>query len=248
MADDVLLVQWPVGPDYDDWVGAGGAGADDAGAWVAFKLKSATFHIDTLEAVGEAAGFARLVGIEMALDCSLASLCGAFDASVAGIIRAAELYFAQAGTSNIPWPPIPVHRYSWRNCRRAVLECLLDEGLDYDILSMIEEVDLALENRDTHPLGWLIELQRLRNCTVHQQSLSRHIDVQVGGTASSVVYELTIGERVDGTGAVIRPGRPEHPVSYLRGVHARVHDLTEKMVGLVRHICPNGVPIARPKQ
>ena len=247
MTDQVLLVQWPIGPDYDDWVGEGGAGADDVGAWVAFKLKSATFHIDTLEAVGETGGFSRLAGIEMALDSSLAALCGAFDASVAGIIRSAERYFAQGGQSNMPWRPIPAHKYTWAQCKAPVLEYLLDGSLNYDISGMIDDVDLALEKRDMHPLGWLTELQRLRNRTVHQQSLARHIDAQVGGTANTVAYTLTVGRHVDGNGEVVNPGRPEHPVTYLRDVHVRLTDLTEKTVGLVRHICPHGVPVHRPE-
>lgn len=247
MADHVLLVQWPIGPDYDDWVGAGGAGADDVAAWVAFKLKSATFHLDTLEAVGEAGGFSRLAGIEMALDSSLASLCGAFDASVAGIIRSAERYFAQGGQSNIPWTPIPAHKYNWARCKAPVLECLLGESFNYDISSMMDDVDLALEKRDTHPLGWLTELQRLRNRTVHQQSLARHMEAQVGGTTSTVACTLTVGRHVDGAGEVVDPGRSAHPVTYLRDVHVRLSDLTEKMVSLVRHICPHGVPVHRPE-
>ena len=84
-----LRVDWPIGPEVDEWVGASGARG-----WVAFKLKSGGFHIDTLEAVGEARGFSRLVGVEMSLDAALAALCGAFDASVGGLIEASQQYFA----------------------------------------------------------------------------------------------------------------------------------------------------------
>lgn len=245
MADDVLPVNWPIGPDYDDWVGADGAGADDVGAWVAFKLKSGAFHIDTLEAVGRVGGFSRLAGIEMALDSSLAALCGAFDASVAGIFRAAEFYFLQGERSKLPWKTIAPHNYNWARCKDPVLKHLLAEPLSYDIAGMSADIDLALRQQDDQPLGWLTSLQRLRNRAVHQQSLARHIDADVGGQASTASWTLTVGTHVNNRGVVIDPGRSEPPVTYLRTVHAQLGELTARMVGLVRHIYPHGVPIPR---
>src|SRR4051794_21091488 len=120
-----LTIDWPIGPDYSDWVGA-----DGVAAWVSYKLKSASFHIETLSRVGQAHGYARLVGVEMALDAALAALCSAFDASAGGIIYAAERYFTRGipGTPP-PWKAMQPFEYNWSNCLKRVVPPLREEQL-----------------------------------------------------------------------------------------------------------------------
>lgn len=223
---------WPIGPDYTEWVGG-----DDGTArpWVRYKLRSADWYIQTLESVGAEVGFSRQVGVEMALDGALAALCGAFDAAVAGLIRAAEAYRDQPYKDLQQQPPddaIPEHRYEWPKCRKLVLSLNLSPQL-LDVCAVLDKVDLALA-REPNPFGWLTEVQRLRNTTVHRNTLPRHI---VAGTVTTS-WSLTVGTRED----IPDSGRGEHPVTYLHEVRAKVETLTEAMLQVIDHLTPHGIP------
>jgi hypothetical protein len=208
MDSAMLRVDWPIGPEVDEWVGASGPRG-----WVAFKLKSGGFHIDTLEAVGEAGGFSRLVGVEMSLDAALAALCGAFDASVSGLIQASQQYFARKDQGNsLPWKRIEPHDQNWSLFKKRISGPLQAEVLEYDVAGTVDAIDAALNTEGT-PLGWLEELRRLRNRAVHEQSLPRHIHAQVGAV-----------NRTDWALSVVSPAtkagqdatyRVEHPARYL---------------------------------
>ena len=236
-----LDMSWPIGPDYSDWAGAHGVRG-----WVMSKLKSAAFHIDTLERIGQEHGYSRLVGVEMALDAALAALCGAFDASVGGIIHAGERYFTR-GDHRVatPWKRIEPHNYNWERCRENVIPNLASEGFEYDIAGMVEEVNAALDT-DESRFGWLTELQRLRNQTIHQNSLARHINVGLGKGHDRSDWELSVGARM--VRGIAVAGRAEHPANYLTGAHERLSKLTARMVGLADHINPHDVPIEGPTQ
>lgn len=243
MANHTLAIAWPLGPTYNEWVKS-----DGIRAWVQYKLKSAAFHIETLHRVGEAHGYSRLVGVEMALDAALASLCGAFDASTGGIIHAAQRYFGQGKELNgLPWEPVQPFEYSWNKCLARVVPHLRKEDLAWHLDSVVTDVATALSKADDQPLGWLTELQRLRNHTIHQESLARHIDVGIGRGHDRTEWSLTVGARThkDGTR---EDGRAERPVAYLWRAHEHLTQLTNRMVDLADHINPHDVPIARPSQ
>lgn len=233
MDSATLRVDWPIGPEVDEWVGASGARG-----WVAFKLKSGGFHIDTLEAVGEARGFSRLVGVEMSLDAALAALCGAFDASVSGLIQASQQYFAGTDQGNsLPWKRIEPHDQSWTLFRKLIWGHLQAEVSEYDVAGVVDAVDAALDTKGA-ALGWLEELRRLRNRAVHEQSLPRHIHVQVG-----------VVDRTDWALSVVSPStkdgqattyRVEHPARYLRAAQRNLTELTARILGLADHLCPEG--------
>ncbi len=82
-----IQVEWPVGPLY---IRLPDAGAGEVQPWVNYKLVATRWHIEALNSVVSQVGFQRCVGVEMALAGTLASLNGAFDAAVAGLIFAGE--------------------------------------------------------------------------------------------------------------------------------------------------------------
>ncbi len=88
-----LPIDWPVGPQFVELDPREGVYA-----WVAFKLMSADWYLDRLEQlVAVLPRVEHQVGVEMALDGVLASLCSAVDAACAGVIDAAELQRALKG-------------------------------------------------------------------------------------------------------------------------------------------------------
>ena len=227
---------WPTGPDYTDWVG-GDDGTERP--WILFKLKAAKWYTDTLEVIGMEEGFRRLVGVEMALDGSLAAMCGAFDASVAGLTVAAEAYRDQPYINLHQLPPedkTPEHLYKWKDCR-TLLRKMQPPLQNIDVSRMCGRIDAALVE-DSKALGWLKEVQRLRNRTIHHTTLPRHIDT---GTGVATSWSLTVGARGD-TGD---PGRPENPVTYLRHVHSQLEALTDTMMQVIDHMTPGGIPTSR---
>jgi hypothetical protein len=225
-----VTIQWPVGPTYTEWVASEGSRA-----WVMYKLRSADWFIDTLETVGADVGYARYVGVEMALDGSLAALCGAFDAAVGGLIRATEMYADQRAKDGgmDPPPNLEPRRYKWSACKKKV-SALRSDVTTVDVGALVFDIDCAL-TREPEPLGWLTEVQRRRNAAIHEDTLPRHIDVVAGGNAQAD-WRISV------------EGRGEHPVEYLRGVRRQLTALTEAMITVADHLCPNGVPTSRPVQ
>lgn len=227
---DHVDVAWPVGPHYLDWVGPPGNCE-----WVAFKVKSAEFHICTLEKVADSAGsFDRWVGVEMALDAALAAMSGAFDAAVAEVFEAAQWVYSLGGTD------LPFKRTLAKDYRvsylveRPMAHLVDDPEITYDISGLLSEIEVALKR--TAPIGWLEELRRLRNRSTHHASLPRYIEARVGGTDAGTTYGLTVGGSGDAA------GRPENPVIYLRATQVKLDHLLRLMTGLVDYLTPNGVP------
>jgi len=209
MTDDAVshvTVDWPVGPYYTTWVSAEGVAA-----WVRYKVRSAEWYVETLEAVSERVPVLdRYVGVEMALDGALAALCGAFDAALGGLIQAAE--------SGHGLTPSPAYRYSWKLCRG-----LLDQSraAGERIGALIDAIDAAHAGHvDSQPTGWLAILQRLRNTAVHNNTLARHHQVSIGGSNPGSNCDLIV-PGVDGGLS---------PVPYLRGACRRVGQLCEDMI------------------
>lgn len=219
-----LSVNWPVGPEIPP---------DAPRTWVAYKLDSAAWYIDRLGEVATTVGFARYFGIEMALDGALAALCGSFDASVGSLSEAVEKYFAQPFTSEdaLRLPAISgARRSNWMTCKEKRLGPIFFET-GWDFSPLVETVDIAMQ-RQQRPLGWLAELQDLRNRAVHQDTLSRHIDAT---PHDGVVWSISVGD----------PSRAEQPVGYLRDCHRQLEGLTSLILDLVERICPHGIPTRR---
>jgi hypothetical protein len=226
-------VSWPIGPEYAAWVSEEN---DTARAWSMYTLRTAIWYIDLLEDLGARHGFLRLVGIEMALDGAVTALSSPFDAAVGGLINAAEERLqVQAKDSGTPAPtPIDPWKYTWQVARRYLQGG--EVGQEPDTLKLsraaIDEVEDALR---TEPrVGWLQVLRRLRNRTTHQNTLSRHIDLRIGGADEGTDSQLS----VDGQG--------RQPVEYLRETHERLHDLvTSTLLPIADHLAPRGLATSK---
>lgn len=213
---------------------------------MAFKLKSANFYIDILETIGKEDGFSRLAGIEMALDRALAALRGAFDASVAGVTRSTVDHFRQGQRgAPLPWTEVPEHLYKWRHCTE-VIRYLQPQVARVWRRGSHERGGWRTSCEGRRSLGWLVELQDLRNRTVHQQSIARHIGA-LAGSSEPADWALIVGGRTNKDGSK-HPERPEGPVHYLRAARQRVTNLTAQLVDLAEYVCPNGIPRARPTE
>jgi len=187
-----LPVIWPVAPDY-----MAARGPNPKTAWVTYKLGSAAWYIDALKQLGQVTDYTRLVGIEMALDGAVAALCAAFDAAHRALVTAV---YQRVGQALPPPPQFPNAQVYGR--------ILMNEGGD---IAQIHQDVLAATTRDGNgtALGWLVILKDLRNRMIHQDSLSRFIEVNVGAPDTT-----TTGLSLPGAQAAV------HPVTYLQGAYS----------------------------
>jgi hypothetical protein len=203
---DASDAAFPAGPRYSELLGS-----DPQIAWIRYKVWTADWYTETLGDLGTRfGGYDRQVGIEMAIDGALSSLCGAFDASIALLATVAEKSL-NTPKANRTKP----HNYDWNRFKQQI------HGTTVEDLSgmgdMIDEVDAALEGKKGDiPTGWLAVLQRLRNRATHQTSLLRTWTVDQH-TGSHTVVGLTSIPDLD-------------PFSYLKISCNCVSDLTEQMV------------------
>lgn len=203
-------VPWPAGPHYFDLTGSVGAVA-----WVRYRVWAADWHTRTLRSIADPDGnYDRLVGIEMALDGALNNLSGAFDASMALLIQAAENNLDLDESDRLQ-----VHKYSWKTARdmlsKLTTVAVTDKTTRDAVRQVIVEVDEALEGEsDPAPTGWLAQLRRLRNHVAHQETLARHHNI--GGPSTVRAFG---GQDVD-------------TFVHLAKRCDQIHDLTEQMVSL----------------
>lgn len=196
-------IRFPDGPTYSELLGS-----DERIAWVRFKVWSADWYTCTLDELSAAnGGSGRQVGIEMALDGALSALSGAFDASVALMIEAAEEELQVAVAKRTP-----THKYGWNAFQKLVGGTAL---ATWESLPELQaEVDDALEGSNSdEPVGWLAVLRRLRNRATHRTTLPRTWTLD---GASQVVLGVTDVPNLD-------------PVVYLQEMCDQVSDLTERM-------------------
>lgn len=218
------MVAWPLAPLYVDLPGAGG----DARSWVNYKLTAARWYTATLADLIERAGFKRYVGVEMALDGALSSLNGAYDAARAGLAYAAERYLKKDDERPIFTPP-----HKMESMFDCLMQQIAEQQLEIDVAGTVAAMSAALEvgPDSTRPIGWLIQLKRLRNIPMHQDTAPRHIDVVIG---SDAVTTLSVA------------GHGQDPVKYLEDVTAKMVDLTSPILELIDFVLPNGLPSMRP--
>lgn len=220
------MVTWPLGPLYFELPGAGGM---DARSWVNYKLTAARWYTSTLKRLIDQAGFERYVGVEMALDGALASLNGSFDAAVAGLVGAAERYLQKDNEELVLTRP---HKITDKLFTEAMRK-LQQQHLDYDVVAIVAATASALEvgSDPDAPKGWLLQLKRLRNIPMHQDTAPRHIDVNVG---SDAVTTISVA------------GHGQDPVEYLEDVTEKISALTSQILDLIDYLMPNGIPSLRP--
>ncbi|MHA7297725.1 hypothetical protein [Pseudarthrobacter sp. MDT3-1] len=208
--------------------GAGAMGPTPR-AWANYKITAARWYIDTLKNIVDHAGFQRYVGVEMALDGALASLNGAFDATVAGLVGAAERYLRKDDEKLLLTPS---HLINDALFVKRMSE-LREQNLDFNVARTAESVAAALEvGPDKNaPVGWLQQFRRLRNMPMHQDSAPRNIDVFVGSDAVTTILVA---------------GHGREPVEYLEDVTEKIAGLTSPVLDLIEHVLPNGIPSLRP--
>lgn len=204
-------------------------------AWARFKLQAAAWYVELLDELGSRYGFARLVGIEMAMDGALSALSSAFDAAVAGLIVASEERLevrAKDFSEPAPTRTAP-HRYDWSVARKYLCNPTVPGNRPSVVAlskAVVTDVDAALASDGQSGVGWLEELRRLRNRTTHQDTLARHIAVNVGGEiAQRTDWQLTVA------------GIGHDPVTYLREVHGRLERLLDdRLLQTAELLAPGG--------
>lgn len=221
-----ISVKWPLGPLYFDLEGAGGIGPR---AWVNYKITAARWYTATLKNAVERAGFQRYFGVEMALDGALASLNGAFDAAVAGLVLSGDRYLRKDDVELVLTPTYLINDALF--VKR--MSELRGQDFDFDVAGTAASVAAALEvGPDKNaPVGWLQQFRRLRNMPMHQDSAPRTIDVFVG---SDAVTTISVA------------GQGREPVEYLENVTEKVSSLTSPILDLIDYVLPNGIPSLRP--
>ncbi|MCW2526717.1 MAG: hypothetical protein JWM76_1577 [Pseudonocardiales bacterium] len=161
-----LTIEWPIDPHVEV------LDRNPRTAWVVYKIETARYYIDILEHLKvSGAGFSRFVGVERAIDGAWASLCGAFDAAYRSLVKA--VYAAQG-------LPYPDGMAPPRDHKKVLA------GRGGQIANLIAEINTA-QDRSQNPRPWLVQLQDLRNETLHEQSLARHIHVEAG-VGTSIGY------------------------------------------------------------
>lgn len=215
-------VDFPSGPTFTELLDSEG----DI-AWVRYKVWSADWYTEALSNLVAVLGaYDRYVGVEMAIDGALGALSGAFDASVASLIRSAERFLNTPEAKRTP-----AHLYKWATFKKLANGTAVTSY--QGVPELISEVDQALAGEKSEsPTGWLAVLRRLRNRTTHQTTLPR-----------------TWGVADDGASVVIGvSGLPAlDPLEYLKESCDRVSDITERVLRIANSLAPTSAytPLAR---
>lgn len=198
--------------------------------WPDFKLRCADWYINALTALEQKYGeLDRLVGVEMALDGALSSLVGAFDSAVRKAHEAAR----RVGLATVP---ARTHKWNEETLAKIIAEAqargLVSPGND---LCGIE----AALGPDTSP-GWLTDLKRARNRSMHMTSLQRNHYVWATTTSledAAQAPQLDEAIRPDPPGSlpeteppdIIINGTPRQPLEYLEEVRIKIAALVAQI-------------------
>lgn len=211
---------WPLGPHYLRWVE--GKGAD---AWARFKLRSAAWYLDALEVAEREVGLDRFVGVEMAIDGVLSSLCAGVDAAGHALLEELERFAT----------PTMLHTHRSVDADWSLLVGVA-EGVGIG-LGSARALELAVHGDEDDEVGWLTQLAGLRALAVQRNVLVRRPNVD--GAARSRVLDV--------------PGLGQRPVlRCLRKVHRRADGLVEAMladldgIARERHRRPAHRGVSRP--
>lgn len=155
---DAVNVTWPAGPDYAKKIKV-----KKIKAWARYKLASADWYLNTLQVLGNGGELKRVLGVEMAVDGIVASLCAAFEASVFALTNAVER------AAKIPDDRrTPVHLASWSNLAAEA------KYLEIDLASSLSISASLIGEHSVAPQGWLAQLLVLRQRSARQDLLVDH--------------------------------------------------------------------------
>jgi hypothetical protein len=197
---DSVALTWPVGPHYLRWVDGKGVHA-----WARYKIKSANWYRAALViAVEEAGDLDRYVGVQMALDGALGSLCAAVDAAGWGLLEAVERVGRVADSDRASH-----ERGNWESAFE------LARGATVALSCESVVVEALAGSGSLSPEGWLAQLRMVRDQAVRHNVLMRRFSVDQSRPGRFI--------EVPGLGQ-------RRPVEYLKSVRKQVGVLVELLL------------------
>jgi hypothetical protein len=155
-APDPSAILWPAGPGYDRPIKA-----KKLKAWAKYKMEAADWYLDTLLAMSLQEGrLARVLGVEMAVEGVIQSLCSAFEVMICALTEAIEK------AAGVPADHrTPRHLVSWSRLAAAA------KVFDIDLASTLSISSALLGERSENPEGPLAQLLVLRRNAAVQDLL-----------------------------------------------------------------------------
>lgn len=120
-------------------------------AWAHAKLDAAAWYVETLQALETACVPADALGVEMAVDGAISSLCSAFETMICSLTRAIERVADVSKDSRTP-----LHLASWSKLAAA------SKVFDIDLASRSSISSALVGEHSDSPEGWMAQLLVLR--------------------------------------------------------------------------------------
>lgn len=168
---------WPLGPHYLRSVEGKGAAA-----WARFKLHAADWYLEALEDAERKVGLDRFVGVEMAIDGVLASLCAGVDAAAEALVDEIERLVGPTAAR--------AHRRASGDWTVLVA---VAQAANF-ALGSARALEHAVRRDEEGTSGWLTELQRLQSLTLRRNVLVRRPNV-AGADRSRLLDVPGLGPR-----------------------------------------------------
>jgi len=171
-------LEWPIGPHYLRWVE--GKGAD---AWARYKLRAADWYLEALRTIERDVGHLdRYVGVEMAIDGVLASLCAGIDVAGFALLEEVERLV----------DPGPTARSTAPDRWLGAIGLARGAGVELDSAGPLGKALGVVGGEE--PNGWLTQLRELHMVSLRRNLLVRRPSVD-GRTGSRVLDVPGLGQR-----------------------------------------------------
>jgi hypothetical protein len=197
---DASAIWWPTGPGFDHPIKA-----KKLKAWAKYKMEAADWYLDALLATSLQQGrLERVLGVEMAVEGVIQSLCSAFEVMICALTESIEK------AAGVPADHrTPRHLVSWSRLAAAA------KVFDIDLASTLSISSALLGEHSENPDGPLAQLMVLR----------RHAAVQ------DLLVESASTDDTDGELLIDVPGRgPLGLVDYLFESRNLVGELLETIL------------------
>jgi hypothetical protein len=144
---DPLSIRWPVGPGYEKPIKV-----KKPRAWAKYKMDAADWYLDSLLAISLQSGhLERALGVEMAVEGVIQSLCGAFEAMICALSSSIERLVGIDSDHQTP-----KHLVTWSRLAAAA------KVFDIDLASTLSISSALLGEHSENPDGCLAQLFLLR--------------------------------------------------------------------------------------
>jgi hypothetical protein len=152
---DSSAILWPAGPGFDRPVKA-----KKLKAWAKYKMEAADWYLDTLLAMSLQQRLERVLGVEMAVEGVIQSLCSAFEVMICALTQSIEK------AAGVPADHrTPRHLVSWSRLAAAA------KVFDIDLASSLSISSALLGEHSENPEGPLAQLLVLRRLAAVQDLL-----------------------------------------------------------------------------